>query len=128
MSIGSAAIVVVLAAAACDSSSSSGDAAPSTTQKSGAAKIVSFDVPATVQCAANTPSTTFAVSYDVSGAKRQELLVDGRVEPGTNAASATLSSVPVHCDAVPHTVVIVAYDANNRRTAMQKILKTLAPS
>jgi hypothetical protein len=123
-----AAILVVAAAllgSACSGDSGSSDASTTSTSAApGRATIAKFDVPESIQCAANTPSTTFAVTYEVSGAKRQQLLVDGRVEPGTDAASATLAAVPVHCDAVPHTVVLVAYDASGKRTAEKKLLKT----
>ena len=93
----------------------------------GSAQIVKFEVPESVQCEANTPSTTFVVSYEVSGAKRQQVLVDGRIEPGTDAPSATLAAVPVHCDAVADTVVIVVYDDVGKRTAEKKVLATVLP-
>lgn len=123
-----AALAIVGTACSDDSESGAATSTTAAADKPGTATISKFEVPETVQCEANTPSTTFPVTYEVTGAKRQQLLVDGRVEPGTDAASGTLAAVPVHCDAVPHTVVIVAYDDAGHRTADKKVLKTLLPS
>ncbi len=79
-----------------------------------------------MQCSGG-PSTTFSVQYATSDAKHQDLIVDGRVVPGTDSPSGSVEA-PVHCDAVPHTVVLIAYDATEHRTAEQKILMTLLPS
>jgi hypothetical protein len=92
------------------------------TEKPGTAQVTSFVVPASVECTGKT-STTVDVQYATSGAKKQELYVDGRLVPGTDAASGTVSA-PVHCDPLPHTFVMVAYDANGRRTPMEKKVTT----
>jgi hypothetical protein len=83
---------------------------------------MSFEVPATADCAGAT-STTVTVTYATEGAKKQELYVDGRITPGTDATSGSVVA-PVHCDPLPHTFVLVAYDENGRRTAAEKKLTT----
>jgi hypothetical protein len=117
--------------AAC-SSGSPGKATPnptsptSTTAAPGSAKITTFTVPASVQCGA-APSITFSVGYAATGAKSLQLLVDGRDNPGLVATGGTIQ-VPVHCDAVAHTVVLVALDDKGGQTVQQKTLQTLLPS
>jgi hypothetical protein len=122
-----AASIVSLSACSSDDAKASKSAAtsPSTTlgnTAAGSATIPLFDVPATVACGTET-STTVSVHYQTVGAKRQQLLVDGRDVPGTEAAEATLD-VPVHCDTLPHTFVLVAYDSNDAKTTQQKLLTT----
>ena len=92
------------------------------TEKPGTAQVTSFVVPATVECGGAT-STSVDVQYATTGAKKQELYIDGRIVPGTEAGSGTVSA-PVHCDMLPHTFVMVAYDANGRRTAAEKKVTT----
>ncbi len=116
---------------ACSSSAPSAQTKPtttaptSTTAPPGVAKITTFDVPATVQCGAG-PSITFTVGYAVTGAKTVQLLVDGRDNPGLAATGGSVE-VPVHCDAVAHTVVLMAVDANGGTTTQQKTLETELP-
>jgi len=111
---------------ACGGSDSSGTAkkAAATDNAPGTAVISSFDVPDTVECGGKT-STTVPVTYATSEADQQELYVDGRLEPGTDGATGSLS-VPVHCDPLPHTFVLIAYDAQHRRTAREKKVVTNA--
>ena len=117
-----------LALAACGGSSSdnAARAAKSTTTTSagipGTAKITSFDVPPSASCPSGATSMTVSVNYGTTGAKKQVLYVDGRPQQ-LDAASGAVDA-PVHCDAVPHTFVIVAYDANGRQTAQEKKLVT----
>jgi hypothetical protein len=122
-----AGVALVFACAACGGgSSSTADVAPTTTgDVPGTATIRAFDVPRTVSCGA-TPSTTVQVQYATKGADRQEVIVDGRVVPGTETAKGSVAA-PVHCDPLEHTVVLVAYDSNGRRTAETKFLHTELP-
>ena len=126
---GIAAALVVFAGAAAiagcggdDSSKASTN--PTTTSTGsdvpGTAKVTAFDVPATADCKGST-STSVSVTYATEGAAKQELYVDGRVTPGTGAASGSVTT-DVHCDPLPHTFVLVAYDANGRRTTAEKKL------
>jgi hypothetical protein len=111
--------------AACSGSSASTNSTTSTSDAGsapGTAQIAAFDVPASAQCGGKT-STMVPVHYAVTGSTKQLLRVDGRDVPGTEATSASLS-VAVHCDPLPHTFVLVAYDAKGRRTALQKLLTT----
>ena len=89
----------------------------------GDARIVTFDVPATVQCGGKT-STDVTVQYKVSGAKKSELVVDGR--PYSLTDSSGEQKATVRCDSLPHTMVLVAYDSSNQRKAEQKRLTTNA--
>jgi ABC-type glycerol-3-phosphate transport system substrate-binding protein len=122
------AVALMAALAACSSGGDdSAQGATSTTtvsntEKPGTARVTTFDVPASVDCGGKT-STTVQVQYATSGAKKQELYVDGRIVSGTDAASGTVSA-PVHCDPLPHTFVMVAYDANGRRTPVEKKVTT----
>ena len=122
------AVLLVVGAAACDSGGLVG-AATSTTVASdapGTAKIGAFAVPRTVTCG-DQPSTTATVSYSTTGATRREVIVDGRPVPGTDEASGTVEA-PVHCDPLEHTVVLVAYDDQGRRTTEKRFLHTDMPA
>jgi hypothetical protein len=88
----------------------------------GAAKIKRFDVPTSVDCGGKT-STTVTVSYAVSKATKQKLVVDGRALGGTGKSQASVDA-PVHCDPLPHTFVLAAYDSAGKRTTEQKVLTT----
>ena len=108
---------------ACGSSgdSSSTSTPTTTTEVPGTGKVDSFEVPDMVQCG-NATSTAVNVTYATSGAAKQELLVDGRVMP-LDAASGS-AQVAVHCDALPHTVVLYLTDAKGHHSADKKILMT----
>ena len=69
---------------------------------------------------------TIQVKYATEKAERQEVIVDGRAVPGTDAASGEVEA-PVHCDPLEHTVVLIAYDQEGRRTAQTKFLHTEMP-
>jgi hypothetical protein len=99
-----------------------GAAAGSSKSDGGAARIKSFDVPKSVDCQGKT-STTVTVSYAVSKAKKQVLAVDGRQLGGTGKSKGSVDA-PVHCDPLPHTFVLAAYDASGKRTTEQKVLTT----
>jgi hypothetical protein len=120
------AIVLALAASACGGSDDAGATGAATTSSSsppqGSATIQSFEVPTSVQCT-NGPSTTVTVKYATSGAASQRLIVDGRDIPGTDAPSGSVD-VPVHCDALPHTVVLYLLDSRNRPTVQREFLET----
>jgi hypothetical protein len=118
---------VVIGCAACSSGSgsSSSGAVTTTGDVPGSAKITTFDAPRTVTCDA-APSTTIQVKYATKEAERQEVIVDGRAVPGTEAATGQVEA-PVHCDPLEHTVVLVAYDKDGRRTAQTKYLHTEMP-
>jgi hypothetical protein len=120
--------VAVLAAGCSNSSDSSGSPRPlptTTVPEQGTAKIVKFDVPASVQCGALN-STTVPVTWATEGAKSQQISVDGRPVDGTDSATGSVNA-DVHCDALEHTVVIIALDAKGRRSFGQSILKTVLP-
>ena len=129
------AAALVLAVTACSSSSGKTPTSPTpfgqTTIEStrtslpGGARITSFVVPKSVRCG-SAPSKTVRVTYAVSGAKRHQLIIDGRVESGAAAPSGTVNP-PVHCDGLPHTVALVAIDAAGRRTSQVKYLTTVLP-
>ena len=115
----------VLMSACGDSGGGSSSAAGTSTTASeapGTAKITSFEVPASVDCGGKT-STMVTVTYATTGAKKQDLYVDGRPEPGTDAPSGSLQTT-VHCDLLPHTFVLIAYDAAGRRTPVEKKMTT----
>ena len=132
--IRSAAVVAcgLFVLAACSSSSKPnatpttvGPASTTTVESSGGsgARITAFDVPASVACA-SASKTTVHVDYTVTGAARVELAIDGLDLPSTPAAQGSLDA-PVHCDAVPHTVALVAYDAHGARTSQVKMVTTV---
>ena len=81
-----------------------------------------LDAPASVACNGAT-STTVSISYATADAKSKQLLVDGLSIDGTEPASGSLV-VPVHCDALPHTVVLIAKDADGGRTVKQTLVNT----
>ena len=121
-----AVVGLLMLAAGCGSGSSgstAGAQSGSTTPNiPGTAKITALTVPPTVACGGKT-STTVQVQYATTGAAKLVLLIDGRDLPPTTAAAATLT-VPLHCDALPHTVVLVAYDAQGHRTVEQQMINT----
>ena len=96
--------------------------ATSTTLPQGGAKITKLEAPATVACNGAT-STTVAISYATTDAASKQLLVDGLRIDGTDPASADLD-VPVHCDELPHTVVLVAKDSSGAKTVQQTMITT----
>jgi ABC-type glycerol-3-phosphate transport system substrate-binding protein len=121
------AVVLGLAACSGDDGRAASGAATTTAanaEKPGTAQVSTFDVPTSAECGGKT-STTVDVTYATTGAKKQELYVDGRIVSGTDVASGTVTA-PVHCDPLPHTFVMVAYDANGRRTPVEKKLTTNA--
>src|SRR5262245_27304263 len=95
-SITRVAAVACAAAAACTLVAGVASAGAAKSGASGAAKIVHFDVPETVDCQGKT-STTVTVRYEVSKAKKQQLVVDGRRLGGTSKSAASVDA-PVHCD------------------------------
>ena len=118
-----AALLGVTVCSGSDGSSASGGTT-ATTAAAGAAQITTLDVPTDIVCPPDTPSTTFTVTYATTGAKKLQLVVDGRTIEGELADAATVPNVAVHCDLVPHTVVLFAYDADGQRTAEKRILNT----
>jgi len=129
LSIAAAVATLALGCAACGSGSGSSSANPTSTTAAadapGTARISTFDAPRTVTCT-DAPSTTVAVKYATEQAARQEVIVDGRAVPGTDAATGEVEA-PVHCDPLEHTIVLVAYDKDGRRTAQTKYLHTEMP-
>ena len=125
------AAIAALATTSCggggDSSSSGASSvttaarATEATGTAGPAAIDTFNVPSTVACGTET-STTVTVQYAVSHAARQQLVVDGLDVKGTAASTGSVQ-VPIHCDPLPHTFVLVVYDAAGHRTSQQKILQ-----
>jgi hypothetical protein len=82
-------------------------------------------VPKSVKCG-SAPSATVRVAYAVSGAKRLQLIIDGRAERPTTERSATVNP-RVHCDGVSHTVALVAIDTAGGRTVQVRYLTTVLP-
>jgi hypothetical protein len=118
--------VLGLALTGCGSSSGKMSTSSTTsTSRPGRARITSFVVPESVQCG-SAPNQTVRVTYAVVGAKRHQLLVDGRVAPGAAAPRATVSPA-VHCSGGPHSVTLVAVDAQGRRTSQVKYVTTRLP-
>jgi hypothetical protein len=119
-------VLVILIAASLGACSSSGTSAGSTTTTElNSVSIRSFVVPASVQCGRGS-STTVHIAYAVAGARSQQVIVDGRPETGTDASSATITA-PIHCDALDHTVSIVAYDVFGHHISRVKHLTTVLP-
>ncbi|HEX5586837.1 MAG TPA: hypothetical protein VFZ17_05975 [Acidimicrobiia bacterium] len=118
------AVVVALLFGACSDSSGSAADTPATTAADarGSAEILSLDAPGSVDCAGATKMTV-AVTYSTSGAASQRLVVDGLPIDGVTQPSATVD-VPVHCDPLPHTVVLIAKDAQGGRTTKQLTVET----
>jgi hypothetical protein len=122
------AVTLLIGVAACGGGSGTSASPTSSTAPSdapGSATISAFDVPRNVTCGAQ-PSTTVTVKYATAGAARQEVIVDGRPVPGTDRARGQVDA-PVHCDPLEHTVVLVAYDGEGRRTTDKRFLHTDMP-
>jgi hypothetical protein len=113
------AVVVAVGAAGCSGGSGASDAAK--TSPAGATRIDTFDVPTSATCG-NETSTTVTVNYAVSNATREKLVVDGLDVGGVDGSDGTVD-VPIHCDPLPHTFVLFAYDADGHRTSQQKIVQ-----
>ena len=115
-----------LAACSSGSSASSEKSTSATTIPAnpdpGKAAINAFDVPASVRCGQGTTSTSVSVTYATTGAKTSKLLVDGRPTALSSASGSV--DAPVHCDSLPHTFVLFAYDAQGRYTSQQKLVTT----
>jgi hypothetical protein len=102
------AAAVALALTACGSSSAAHSTTQNTTE-AGAAAILSFVVPASVKCGP-APTAEVPVSYSVVSARSQRLVIDGRLQRGTEATKRTLSfSIP--CDNRKHTVALLVEGA-----------------
>jgi hypothetical protein len=115
------AAALVGAVAGCSGGGGSGSVgagtAASSTAAAGALRIDMLDVPDSVPCNGTT-SATVPVQYATSAATRVRLYVDGREIPHVKIDDSV--QVPVHCDPVPHTVVVIAYDAGKGKTSQQK--------
>jgi hypothetical protein len=85
------------------------------------AQVVLVQAPASVDCNGHT-STMIPVTYKTTGASKQVLLIDGRPVP-ISAPEATVQA-QVHCDELPHTVAVVAYDAKGRRVGKDTMVTT----
>ncbi len=95
---------------------------PTTTIASGAAQVTELEAPTSVDCAGAT-STTVSITYATSGATSQQLVVDGLAIQGADVPSGTFD-VPVHCDPLPHTVVVQAKDQTGRPTTKSTTVMT----
>jgi hypothetical protein len=116
--------VAAIALSGCSGASDASDTSVNTTTvpRPGSAKITTFEAPSSVACSGH-PSVTFSVQYETTGAKYQQLIVDGRAYPPSEAPSGAMAA-PVHCDALQHTVVLAAYDGKGRLTSQAKYLAT----
>jgi len=106
------------------SSGASGDSSSTTSTAPSASgvKITSLTVPPSVDCNGKT-SVDITIGYAVEGAAKQEVLVDGRQVDGTEQPTGSLDTW-VHCDSLPHTIVVVGYDARGRHTSKQLMVTT----
>jgi hypothetical protein len=93
-----------------------------TTIPAGDAQVTKLEAPGSVDCAGAT-FTTISITYATSGAKSQQLVVDGLPVTGADVASGTFD-VPVHCDPLPHTVVVEARDSTGRPTTKSTTVTT----
>lgn len=106
--------VLLILLTGCGATSTPGDRATSTTTVDAPrARVTTLDVPAATACNGAT-SVLIPVRYSVEDAVRQELFVDGRPEP--LASDTGTVSVAVRCDPLPHSIVVIAYDAQDRRS------------
>jgi len=124
----SAAILLTACSSSAKSTGSSpvtSGAATTTTVGKSAATITKFVVPSSVRCDKGT-ATTIPLTYAISGAQRQGVSVDGRQTELT--APAGRAAPAVHCDPLPHTVTLFAYDAQGRLTSQVKQLTTIVPT
>ena len=121
---------LLVVSAGCTSSTGGAPGTPAqggtTSPAPSAAAISRFEVPASIDCQSGHTSASFPVSYATTGAKTVVISVDGLPVPGSDAVSADLTA-QVHCDPLPHQVVIVAADANDRQVDQQKVLATNVP-
>jgi len=76
-----------------------------------------------VACAAGVTVTKVKVDYVTEGTARIELVVDGRQEPAVPVPRGPVDAT-VHCDGLAHTVVLYAYDAQERRTSDRRFVVT----
>jgi hypothetical protein len=106
-----------------DARATQSSATSSTALVPGTAKIESFDAPTDVSCAATDANTSFTVSWKVSGAEKTVIQVDAAPVPDTDSFSGT-AQASVHCDPLPHDVVIIATDAEGHVTTDRKIVTT----
>ena len=126
-----AALALVALLPACSSDSSDSGASTSSPTSStvpvpGTAKILAFDVPASVACASGATSTKFPVTWETSGAKKIAVNVDAAPISGATDAKGT-AQAEVHCDPIPHDVVIIATDRDGHFTTDRKIITTTTP-
>jgi hypothetical protein len=118
-----AALVVAFAAAGCGGGSSDDQASTTSSPAGhGEATITALNVPTSVPCRGK-PSTTVAVSYATANATKVEMFVDGRPVDGVHSTSGNASPA-VHCDGVPHDVVLRAVDKDGQPTILRKIVNT----
>ena len=102
--------VAAIALALCScGSSSGGPAATKTTAEPGAAAILSFVVPTSVSCGPG-PNARVPVSYSVQSARGQRVVIDGRVQRGTEATRRTIAFA-VPCDNHKHAVALLVQGA-----------------
>ncbi len=81
-------------------------------------------MPESVPCGGKTSVTT-TVTFQTTGAKTNEVYVDGAP---VGDVAADHADIEVHCDPLPHTVVLTAVDADGGRTTDKKLLTTDANS
>jgi hypothetical protein len=118
---------VLLAACSSSSGSESSKSTPTVTTadaRPGSAKITALDIPPSVECQGKT-STSVTIQWATSGAAKRELYIDGRPIADATGVSGTVDT-PVHCDPLPHDVVVIAYDDAGRRTSQEKKFVTNA--
>jgi len=112
------ALAIALALSSCGSS-----AGGNASTGSGAAAIVSFVVPKVVACGP-APNTQVVVSYAVDSARNQHVVVDGRVQKGTEAASRSFA-LPLPCDNRKHTIALVVEGARGHLLGRVKYVTTI---
>jgi hypothetical protein len=63
------------------------------------------------------------VSWSVTGAKKTVVQVDGAPVPHTDGAKGS-AQAEVHCDPLPHDVVLIATDPDGHFSTQRNIVKT----
>lgn len=117
-------LVLILGTVACSDGgkpAASRDPSGATGSAPGSAEIASFTVPASVSCGGRT-FTSVPVEFQTTLARHVVLYVDGR-KMALDSISGSLMA-DVKCDPIPHTFVLVAYDASGRKSVERTLLET----
>ena len=117
---------VLVGLAACGGSSASTDRDESSANAASSAAITDFRVPEHVSCAPGVTSVNVKITYVTTGSESTLLSVDGRQITDLEESGAL--DVPVHCDPLPHTFVLVVEDADGNTASNDRVLVTDLPA